>query len=71
MAVRNGGAQALSPPAASAFARQIGGSPGLVDENESRRIEVGLPGEPVPALLQDVRALLLLGVCGLFLTVIS
>ena len=70
MAVRNGGAQALSPPAASAFARQIGGSPGLVDGNESRRIEVG-SGEPVPALLQDVRALLLLGVCGLFLTVIS
>jgi hypothetical protein len=30
-----------------------------------------LPGEPVPALLQNVRALLLLGVRSLFLTVIS
>ena len=56
----------MSSPAASAFARQIGGSPGLIDENESRRIEVGLPGEPVPALLQDVRVLLLLGVYSLF-----
>jgi hypothetical protein len=66
MSVRNGGAQALPPPAASAFARQIGGSPGLIDEKEFRRIEVSLPCEPVPALLQDVRALLLLGVCSLF-----
>jgi hypothetical protein len=53
------------------FARQVGGSPSLVDEDEFQRIEVGLPGEPVPALLQNVRALLLLGVRGLFLTVIS
>ena len=54
MAVRNGGAQPSSSPAASAFARQIGGSPSLVDENKFQRIEVGLPGEPVPALLQNV-----------------
>ena len=71
MAMRNGGAQPSSAPATSAFARQIGGSPSLVDEDEFQRIEVGLPGEPVPALLQNVRALLLLGVRGLFLTVIS
>ena len=71
MAVRNRGAQPSPSPAASAFARQIGGSAGLIDENEFQRIEVGLPGEPVPALLQNVRALLLLGVRGLFLTVIS
>ena len=71
MAVRNRGAQASSSPAASIFARQIGGSAGLVDENESQRIEVGLPGEPLPALPQNVGALLLLGVRGLFLTVIS
>ncbi len=69
--MRNGGAQPSSSPTASAFARQIGGSAGLVDENESQRIEVGLPGEPVLALLQNVGALLLLGVRGLFLTVIS
>ena len=71
MAVRNRGAQTSPSPAASVFARQIGGSAGLIDENEFQRIEVGLPGEPVPALLQNVRAQLLLGVRGLFLTVIS
>ena len=46
MVVRNRGAQASSSPAASIFARQIGGSAGLIDENEFQRIEVGLPGEP-------------------------
>ena len=71
MTVRNGGAQPSSAPATSAFAGQIGGSSSLVDENKSQRIEVGLPGEPVPALFRNVRALLLLGVHGLFLTVIS
>ena len=67
----NRGAQTSPSPAASVFARQIGGSAGLIDKNEFQRIEVCLPGEPVPALPQNVRALLLLGVRGLFLTVIS
>ena len=71
MAVRNGGAQPSPAPTTSAFARQIGGGAGLVDEDELRRIEIELAREPVPALLQNVRALLLLGMRGLFLKVIS
>ncbi len=65
MAVRNGGAQSPPASAASAFASQIRGRPGLVDEHELRRIEIELPGEPVPALIHNVRALLLIGVRGL------
>jgi hypothetical protein len=53
------------------FARHIRRSPGLVDEHEAGRIEIELPGEPVAALLQNVRALLLLGMRGLFFKVIS
>ena len=50
---------------------EIGGSAGLVDEDEFGGIKIELGGEPVPALLQNVRAPLLLGVRGLFLKVIS
>ncbi len=65
MAVRNGGAQSSAAPTASAFARHIRRSPGLIDEHEASRIEIELPGEPVAALSHNVRALLLLGVRGL------
>ena len=41
---------------------ETGGSAGL----EFRGIKIELEGEPVPALLQNVRAPLLLGVRGLF-----
>ena len=71
MAMRNADAQPSSSPAASAFARQIGGGPGFVDENELPRIEVELRPKPSLTLLQDVRPLLLLGMRGLFLNVIS
>ena len=47
MAVWNGGAQASPAPTAAAFARKIGGSAGFVDEDEPRRIELELAGEPV------------------------
>ena len=69
MAVRNGGAQPSSPPATSAFAREIGGGAGLVDENELPGIEIGLARKPCEAPLQHVRALLLGGVRALFLNV--
>ena len=65
MAVRNGGAQPLAAPTASAFARHIRRSPGLVDEHQASRIEIELPGKPGAALSQNVRALLLLRVRGL------
>ena len=71
MAMRNADAQPPPAPAASAFARQIGGSPGFIDENELPRIEVELRPKPRLTLLQDVRALLLLGMRGLFFNVIS
>ena len=71
MAMRNADAQPPPAPAASAFARQIGGSPGFIDENELPRIEVELRPKPRLTLLQDVRALLLLGMRGLFFNMIS
>jgi len=46
------------------------GCAGLVDEHEPRGIAVELAIEPVPTALQDVRALLLLGMRGFFLNVI-
>ena len=69
MAVRDGGAQPSSPPATSAFARQIGGGAGLINENELSGIEIGLARKPCEAALQHVRALLLGGVRALFLSV--
>jgi hypothetical protein len=50
VAVRNGGTQSSTTSAASAFARQTCGRPGLVDEHQLRRIEIGLSGKPLPAL---------------------
>ena len=69
MAVRDGGPQSPSAPAASMLSSETGGSAGLVDEDEFRGIKIELGGEPVPALLQNIRAPLLLGVRGLFLNV--
>ena len=66
MAVRDANAQPSPSPAASPFAREIGGSAGLIDENEFCWIEIELGGEPFLALLQDVRALLLFCMRGLF-----
>ena len=62
VAVRDGGPQAASAPATSAFAREICGGSCLVNENELRRIEIELPREPFPASILDVCALLLLGI---------
>ena len=47
----------------------LGRQAGLVDEDQFRRIEVGLFIEPGLAAYQDVRALLLGGVRSLFLCV--
>jgi hypothetical protein len=59
--VRDGRPQAAPAPATSAFAREIGGGSGVVNENEFRRIEIELPREPFPASTLHVRALLFLG----------
>jgi hypothetical protein len=71
VAVRNGGTQPSAEPRASARARHIRRGSGLVDKYQAGRIEIELPGKPVAALPQNVRASLLLGVHGLFLNVIS
>ena len=60
-----------SSPKAPAFARQIGGSPGFVDENKFSWVQIELRPKPFLALLQDVGALLLLGVRGFFLRVLA
>ena len=58
---------ARTPPVA---ARHVGGGPGLVDEDQTLGVEIGLGVEPGPALAQDVRAVLLDGVASLFFRVI-
>ena len=51
-------------------ARHVRLGPGFIDEDKPGRIEVDLFVEPRPSSLQDVRAVLLTGVRGLFLRVI-
>ena len=64
--VRDGRAQAAPAPATSVFAREIGGGSCLVNENELRRIEIELPGEPFPASTLHIHALLFLGMRRFF-----
>ena len=71
MAMRNADAKPIAQSAASALARQIGGSPSFIDEYELSWIEVELRPKPNLALLQDIRTLVFLGMRGLFLDVIS
>jgi len=51
-------------------AGHVGGSPGLVDEDQALRIEIELTVEPALALPQDVGSVLLDSMAGLFLRVI-
>jgi hypothetical protein len=50
-------------------AGHVGGGPGLVDEDEALGLQIDLALEPVPALLQDVGAILLDCMASLFLRV--
>jgi hypothetical protein len=70
MAERDAGAQPLSLGRSAIAARHVGGSPGLVDEDELFGIEIELAVEPGFAPFQDVGAILLGRVRGLFLNVI-
>ena len=70
MAVRETHPQTLALAAAAAMGPgHVGGRPGLVDKDKARRVEIELPAKPVPALPQDVRAILFDGVAGLFFRV--
>src|ERR1700741_2064526 len=62
-------AQALASGATAVAAGHVGRRPGLVDEDQARRIEVELAIEPGPALPQDGGPILLDRVPGLFLRV--
>jgi hypothetical protein len=66
VAVRDRGAAALAPRAASAQARHPGARSGLVDEDEPGRVEVGLELGPGLAARGYVGARLLAGVRSLF-----
>ena len=66
MAMWNADAQSSTAPATSALARQIGGSPRFVNEHQLPRIEIELRPKPLLAPLQDVGALLFLGMRGFF-----
>ena len=59
--------QPLAPAAAAVTARHVGRRPGFVDQDETRRVEVELAIEPVLARFQDIGAILLGRVTGLFM----
>ena len=69
VAVREAHAQPLTLRAATVGAGHVGLGPGLVDEHQPFGIEVDLPVEPVLSALQNVGAVLLGRVPGLFLRV--
>ena len=69
MPERHAHAQPFTPRGAAMGACHGGGRPGLVDEHQAVRIEIGLRLEPSQTPHQDVRPVLLDGVPGLFLRV--
>ena len=71
MPVRNAAAQTLAAPAPTVAARHVGRRRRLIDEHQFQRIEVELTLEPSPPPLKDVRAVLLAGVRGFSLNVMS
>jgi len=71
MAVGDCRSQPFALGRASVAARHVGGGPGLVDEDELRRIEIELAVEPGLAARHDVGAFLLGRVRGLFFCVRS
>ena len=69
MAVRDPGSEALALRRPAAQPGHVGGGPRLVDEHEPGRIEIELAVEPLFPSAQNVRAVLLGRVGGLFLNV--
>ena len=70
MPMRHASPQALAPGRSSVAAGHVGRGPGLIDEDEARRVEIKLLVEPLLPSSQDVRPVLLGRVCGRFLRVI-
>jgi hypothetical protein len=69
MAMRHARAQAFAAWATSMAPRHVGRGPGFVNEDQAAGVEIKLTFEPFLAALQNIRALLLAGVRGLFLRV--
>ena len=69
MAVRHAGPAALAKRRTTAQPSHLGRQAGLVDEHQFCRIEIELAVEPGAAAAQDVGAVLLQCMCGLFLNV--
>src|SRR5580704_3339840 len=63
--MRDGGTQPLSSGSSASQAGHVGGSPSLVDEDQTLRIEIDLLLKPILAPFQDVRTLLFRRVRGL------
>jgi hypothetical protein len=70
VSMRDADPQPCPATAAPVAPGHVGGGPGLVDEDQPLRVEIELILEPLLAPRQDVGAILLGGVCGLFLRVI-
>ena len=66
MAVRHTGPAALTAQRTATQARHLGRQAGFVDEDQLRGMEIGLCVEPGAAASQDVGAILLQCMCGLF-----
>jgi len=69
--MRKAHSQPLTLGATAMTTRHIGGGPGFINEHKAFWFEVDLPVEPALALPQDVGAVLLDRVAGLFLRVIA
>lgn len=69
MAVWNGGSQTFAALAAAMCSRHVGRRPGLINEDEPVTIELALALAPGFPPRQDIRAILLGGMGGLFLRV--
>ena len=66
MAMGHRSVAALTPRCPAIAPRHLGRGAGLVDEDQSLRLQIAPGVEPGLTAAQDVRPLLLAGVCGFF-----
>lgn len=69
MTMRHAGSTAFAARRPSSQTRHLGRQARLMDEDQLRWVEIELAVEPIPPPFQDVGAVLLQCVCGLFLNV--
>jgi len=66
MSPRHAADKSVAAFGAPAQPRHVGGGAGFIDEDQPRRVEIGLRGDPGGARRGHVRTLLLAGVHGFF-----